>query len=70
MKIMETYNLDSALSRLKEITESLENGNSDLEMSMKLYEEGVHLVAFCNKALENAKQRVVELSELAEGGEE
>ncbi len=67
---METYNLDSALSRLKEITESLENGNSDLEMSMKLYEEGVHLVAFCNKALENAKQRVVELSELAEGGEE
>ena len=38
-------------------------------MSMKLYEEGVHLVAFCNKALENAKQRVVELSQLA-GGEE
>lgn len=67
---METYNLDSALSRLKEITESLENGDSVLEMSMKLYEEGVHLVAFCNKALENAKQRVVELSELAEGGDE
>ena len=67
---MDTYNFDTALLRLKEITESLESGETDLEMSMKLYEEGVHLVAFCNKALENAKQRVVELSELAEGGEE
>ena len=66
---MDTYNFDTARLRLKEITESLESGETDLEMSMKLYEEGVHLVAFCNKALENAKQKVVELSHLA-GGEE
>ncbi len=66
---MDTYNFDTALLRLKEITESLESGETDLEMSMKLYEEGVHLVAFCNKALESAKQKVVELSTLA-GGEE
>ena len=66
---MDTYNFDTALLRLKEITESLESGETDLEMSMKLYEEGGHLVAFCNKALENAKQKVVELSHLA-GGEE
>ncbi|MDO4380011.1 MAG: exodeoxyribonuclease VII small subunit [Clostridia bacterium] len=66
---MDTYNFDTALLRLKEITESLESGEPDLEMSMKLYEEGVHLVAFCNKSLENAKQKVIELSEIA-GGEE
>lgn len=66
---MDTYNFDTALLRLKEITEGLESGETDLEMSMKLYEEGVHLVAFCNKALESAKQKVVELSTLA-GGEE
>ena len=66
---MDTYNFDTALLRLKEITESLESGEPDLEMSMKLYEEGVHLVAFCNKSLENAKQKVIELSEFA-GGEE
>ena len=66
---MDTYNFDTAIIRLKEITERLERGETDLEMSMKLYEEGVHLVAFCNKALENAKQKVVELSHLA-GGEE
>ena len=39
---MDTYNFDTALLRLKEITESLESGETDLEMSMKLYEEGVY----------------------------
>ncbi|MCI7334425.1 MAG: exodeoxyribonuclease VII small subunit [Oscillospiraceae bacterium] len=67
---MDTYNFDTALLRLKEITESLESGETDLEMSMKLYEEGVHLVAFCNKALENAKQKVIVLSQLAGGDED
>lgn len=66
---MEAYNFDTALVRLKEITESLESGENDLEMSMKLYEEGVHLVSFCSRSLENAKQKIVELSQLA-GGEE
>lgn len=66
---MEAYNFDTALMRLKEITESLESGENDLEMSMKLYEEGVHLVSFCSRSLENAKQKIVELSQLA-GGEE
>ena len=61
---MEMYTLDTAMIRLKEISESLESGEYDLEMSMKLYEEGVRLVAFCNKTLSAAKQKVTELSEL------
>ncbi|MGN0447537.1 MAG: exodeoxyribonuclease VII small subunit [Acutalibacteraceae bacterium] len=60
---MEMYTLDTAMIRLKEIAESLENGDYDLEMSMKLYEEGVRIITFCNKALSNAKQKVTELSE-------
>ena len=66
-KIMEKYTLDTALIRLKEITESLESNEYDLEMSMKLYEEGVHLVSFCNATLNNAKQKIVELSALEDG---
>ena len=61
---MEIYTLDTAMIRLKEISESLESGEYDLEMSMKLYEEGVKLVAFCNKTLSDAKQKISELSEL------
>ena len=39
-------------------------------MSMKLYEEGVHLVSFCSKALNDCKQRILELSELDAGDED
>ena len=60
---MEMYTLDTAMIRLKEIAEELESGEHDLEMSMKLYEEGVRIITFCNKALSNARQKVVELSE-------
>ena len=60
---MEMYTLDTAMIRLKEIAEELESGEHDLEMSMKLYEEGVRIITFCNKALSNAKQKVNELSQ-------
>jgi len=65
---MEMYTLDTAMLRLKEIAEALENGENDLEMSMKLYEEGVKIVAFCNKTLTDAKEKIVELSELTAEG--
>ncbi|MGN1418352.1 MAG: exodeoxyribonuclease VII small subunit [Acutalibacteraceae bacterium] len=61
---MEKYTIDSAMERLREITESLESGEYDLETSMKLYEEGVKLIAFCNKTLLDAKQKITELSKL------
>ncbi|MBR5826527.1 MAG: exodeoxyribonuclease VII small subunit [Clostridia bacterium] len=61
---MEMYTLDTAMLRLKEISEALESGENDLEMSMKLYEEGVKIVAFCNKTLTDAKEKIAELSEL------
>ena len=66
---MEQYTLDTAMLRLKEITEALETNEFDLDMSMKLYEEGVHLVAFCSKALNDCKQRIVELSALSDEDE-
>ncbi len=66
---MEQYTLNTALLRIKEITEALEQNNFDLEMSMKLYEEGVHLISFCNTALNDARQRITELSQLPDEDE-
>lgn len=61
---MEMYTLDTAMIRLKEISEALESGEYDLEMSIKLYEEGVRIVSFCNKSLSDAKQKIIELSQI------
>lgn len=67
---MDKYTIDSAMLRLKEITDELESGECYLEASMKIYEEGVRLVAFCNKTLSAAKQRITELSEIDMNGDE
>ena len=67
---MEIYTLDTAMVRLKEIAESLESGEYDLEMSIKLYEEGVKIISFCNKNLTSAKQRITSLTEESFGEDE
>ena len=67
---MEKYTIDSALARLEEITQSLENGEYELETAMKVYEEGVRLIAYCNKSLNAAAAKVAELSQIDMGGDE
>ncbi|MBQ8496763.1 MAG: exodeoxyribonuclease VII small subunit [Clostridia bacterium] len=47
-----------ALARLEEIVGKMENGNAMLDESLSLYEEGVKLIQFCSKALDDAEQKV------------
>ena len=49
---------EAAMSRLEEILRALENGNENLDTSLKLYEEGVSLIRSCSALLENAEQSV------------
>lgn len=53
---------EEALSRLEEIVALLEKGNMPLEESLKLFEEGTGLSSFCYTTLNNAQQRVIELT--------
>ena len=54
----ENMTFESASARLAEIVKILEQGNSSLEESLKLYEEGVLLVRFCNDSLDNAEKKI------------
>lgn len=49
---------ESALGKLEQITEELENGDLSLEKSLKKFDEGIGLVDFCNKTLSEAKAKV------------
>ncbi|MGX8178058.1 exodeoxyribonuclease VII small subunit [Exiguobacterium artemiae] len=61
---METeQSFESALERLEEIVELLEEGEAPLEQAMKLYEEGVKLTAFCQGKLSTAEQRLDQILE-------
>lgn len=58
-------NFEEAMNRLREITEQLESGNVSLEESVKLFSEGTELSAFCYETLQNAEQKITELSKIS-----
>ncbi|MGD2124460.1 MAG: exodeoxyribonuclease VII small subunit [Desulfobacteraceae bacterium] len=49
---------EEAMERLEEIVESLESGDLSLEESLRIFEEGMKLIGFCSKKLEQAEQKV------------
>ena len=49
---------ESSLARLEEIVKAMESGDAMLDESLALYEEGVKLIKFCTKALDDAEQKV------------
>lgn len=53
---------EKAITRLEEIVNILENSEVSLDDSMKLFEEGTKLTAFCSKKLEDAQQKITELT--------
>ncbi|MGI5856686.1 MAG: exodeoxyribonuclease VII small subunit [Candidatus Merdivicinus sp.] len=53
--------LEKALEKLSGLVSQLEEGNLPLEKSLKLYEEGISLSAFCEKELAGARLKITEL---------
>ncbi len=54
---------ESAMVKLEEIVNKLESGNETLENSLKLFEEGSALASLCYGKLQNAEQKIKQISE-------
>lgn len=63
----ENLTFEESLKRLEEIVHALESGETPLEQSIKLFEEGVKLSGHCNKLLESAEQKVTVLTKDSSG---
>ena len=59
--------LESAMTRLEEIVSEMENEKLSLDKSLKLYEEGIGLVARCSEELEIAKRKIQILQQGKDG---
>jgi len=66
--IVKELTFEQAMERLEEIVSMLESGKETLDESMKLFEEGTALTAFCSESLKNAEQKIIKLT--AENGQE
>lgn len=58
---------EEALARLEQIIEELENGELNLEESLKLFEEGIALARHCNLKLDEAQGKVELLLSVEDG---
>lgn len=55
---MSEKKFEEAMKRLENIVESLDRGDLSLEESLKIFEEGMKLLHFCSKKLEEAEEKV------------
>ncbi len=60
---MEEMTFESALARLEAVVREIESGKAPLDKTLALFEEGKALVEYCEKALTDAEQRVIKVSE-------
>ena len=51
-------NFESALKRLEQISDLLENEETPLEESIKLFEEGIEIKEYCEEKLKSAKVKI------------
>lgn len=65
---MTELKFEAALARLEDIVSGLEQGDTDLEEALKLFEEGISLIRLCDDQLKDAEQKLEQLK--SEGDEE
>lgn len=56
-----------SLKNLEEIVKKMEEGELSLDQSLKKFEEGMDLVKFCDKSLNEAEGRVEKLMKDSQG---
>ncbi|MBR5808547.1 MAG: exodeoxyribonuclease VII small subunit [Clostridia bacterium] len=58
---------EKMMAELNEITDKLESGELSLADSMALFEKGVELTRKCGELLNEAKQKIVKITEDSDG---
>ena len=64
---MSEMKFEQALKKVEEIVAKLEGGDLSLEDNLKMYEEGVQLIRFCNEKLSEAEKKIEILSKDRDG---
>ncbi len=64
---MPKKSFEQNLARLEEIAAAIENPETALEQSIKLFKEGLELSVLCGKTLNDAEKEITQLYETAMG---
>ena len=64
---MAELTFEQAMTRLEQIVATLEGGRCTLDDSLKLFEEGTKLTAYCADQIKNAEQKIIKLTAVENG---
>ena len=64
--ISKDFDFEKSIKELEKIADSLENEKISLDESIALFEKGVKLSKDCSEYLENAKQKIISLTDAQE----
>ena len=64
---MAEMTFEQAMTRLEQIVATLESGRCTLDDSLKLFEEGTKLTAYCAQQIKTAEQKIVKLTAVENG---
>ncbi|MBP8645516.1 MAG: exodeoxyribonuclease VII small subunit [Syntrophobacteraceae bacterium] len=68
MSKKKSESFEEALKKLQSLVERLERGDLPLEEAVESFTEGIRLVQFCQKKLEEAEKKIQVLMANQEGG--
>lgn len=69
-KKLEELTFEEIMNMLDKKTKEVQEGNLDLDKSIKTYEEGMKIVEVANARLDNAEKKIVAIKRNGEGEEE
>ncbi len=58
LKLQNNDSFETAIKKLEEITNLLDEGSLTLDHTLTLYEEGIRIYQFCNQKLDKAEQKI------------
>ncbi len=64
---MAEMTFEQAMARLEQIVTTLEGGRCSLDESLKLFEEGTKLTAYCSRQIQEAEQKIIKLTAVESG---
>ena len=64
---MAEMTFEQAMARLEQIVTTLEGGRCSLDESLKLFEEGTKLTAYCSQQIKEAEQKIIKLTAVESG---
>lgn len=64
---MAELTFEQAMTRLEQIVATLEGGRCTLDDSLKLFEEGTKLTAYCAEQIKSAEQKIIKLTAVENG---